>query len=205
MAQAHSTQMIRRTQEQRSTEMQARLLDSTIDCLVAYGYVGTTTLRVAEKAGVTRGALIHHFRSKTDLVMAAITYLASKRTHAAMKKIDSFKNGDNLQKRILDLIWDVHSGPVFIATVELWVAGRTDSILAEQMRKFEPIVVSDILSLVTQYVPEKRQREARDFAYIAMDTIRGILVSSYVDSDPRRAKRRWDRAAGNLLKISSGF
>ncbi|MDT5024109.1 MAG: hypothetical protein QOE61_535, partial [Micromonosporaceae bacterium] len=53
----------RRTQEQRSAEMRVRLLDATIECLVEYGYAGTTTPRVAEKAGVTRGAQVHHFPS----------------------------------------------------------------------------------------------------------------------------------------------
>jgi hypothetical protein len=34
----------------------------------------------------------------------------------------------------------------------------------------------------------------RDFVYTAMDAIRGIVFSGFVDSDPRRARRRWDRA-----------
>ncbi len=59
--------------------MRTRLLDATIECLVTYGYAGTTTPRVAERAGVTRGAQIHHFRSKEDLVVAAIEHLAQQR------------------------------------------------------------------------------------------------------------------------------
>ncbi|MGA8126368.1 MAG: helix-turn-helix domain-containing protein, partial [Mycobacterium sp.] len=57
---------VRRTQAERSAAMRTRLLDATIECLVSYGYAGTTTPRVAERAGVTRGAQIHHFRSKED-------------------------------------------------------------------------------------------------------------------------------------------
>ncbi|HUL99136.1 MAG TPA: TetR/AcrR family transcriptional regulator, partial [Mycobacterium sp.] len=34
---------VRRTQEQRSADTRTRLLDATIDCLVRYGYHGTTT------------------------------------------------------------------------------------------------------------------------------------------------------------------
>ena len=64
----------RRTQGQRSAETRARLLDATIDCLVTYGYNGTTTPRVAEMAGVTRGAQVHHFGSKNDLVIAALQH-----------------------------------------------------------------------------------------------------------------------------------
>lgn len=51
----------RRTQAQRSAEMRERLLDATVACLIEYGYAATTTARVVEKAGVTKGAQLHHF------------------------------------------------------------------------------------------------------------------------------------------------
>ncbi|MGC1150849.1 MAG: TetR/AcrR family transcriptional regulator, partial [Mycobacterium sp.] len=42
-------QRVRRTQAERSAAMRTRLLDATIECLVSYGYAGTTTPRVAER------------------------------------------------------------------------------------------------------------------------------------------------------------
>src|SRR5215468_6574679 len=77
-----------RTQEERSAAMRERLLDATIDCLVEYGYSGTTTTRVAERAGVTRGAQVHHFPTKTDLVTAAVRHLATKRAEFAFAEMD---------------------------------------------------------------------------------------------------------------------
>jgi AcrR family transcriptional regulator len=58
---------IRRTQEERRAATRGALLDATIDCLVEYGYHGVTTSRVAERAGVSRGAQVHYFPTKTDL------------------------------------------------------------------------------------------------------------------------------------------
>src|SRR5882724_13080442 len=78
---------VRRTQAERSAAMRMRLLDATIECLVTYGYAGTTTHRVAELAGVTRGAQIHHFRAKEDLVVAAIEHLAQQRAHATIHEV----------------------------------------------------------------------------------------------------------------------
>ncbi|MDT5342299.1 MAG: hypothetical protein QOE52_1483, partial [Mycobacterium sp.] len=60
-------QRVRRTQAQRTAAMRTRLLDAPIECLVTSGDAGTPPPRVAELAGVTRGAQIHHFRSKEDL------------------------------------------------------------------------------------------------------------------------------------------
>jgi AcrR family transcriptional regulator len=69
----------RRTQAQRSAEMRERLLDATISVLIEYGFAGTTTARVVEAAGVTKGAQLHHFPSKESLVVAAIDHLARQR------------------------------------------------------------------------------------------------------------------------------
>lgn len=81
------TPVARRTQAQRSAAMRQRLLDATVECLVTYGYAGTTTHRVAELAGVTRGAQIHHFRAKEDLVIAAIEHLAEQRARAVVREL----------------------------------------------------------------------------------------------------------------------
>jgi AcrR family transcriptional regulator len=192
----------RRSQEQRSAEMRARLLDATIECLVKYGYAGTTTPRVAELAGVTRGAQVHHFGSKNDLVIAALKHLAAKRTAAAVAQVGDLAAGDDPLGELLDLLWDLHQGPVFVATVELWVAGRTDPALGREVAKFETIVDKTMTAAVAQYVPEDINKPMLEFLYTAMDALRGILIASYVDADLGRARRRWDRAAANLRRIA---
>lgn len=193
----------RRTQEQRSTEMRTRLLDATIDCLVEYGYAGTTTPRVAERAGVTRGAQVHHFGSKTDLVVAAISHLAQLRAETAMREMAKVERGGDPVAAALEFLWELHQGPLFIATVELWVAGRTDPVLAAAMEKVEPFVNNAVLMAVARFVPDEiRRKEARDFIYTAMDALRGILVSNFVDPDNERAQRRWRRATAHLRNIA---
>lgn len=191
----------RRTQEQRSAQMRERLLDATIDCLVEFGYAGTTTLRVSAKAGVTRGAQVHHFRSKTDLVVAAIKHLAAKRTESALREFDGIGvTGDSFDP-ILDFLWEVHRGPMFLATAELWVAARTDRTLAAELAGVEPFVNNALFEAVSRLVPDAMQRDTRGFVYTAMDAIRGIVFSGFVDADPERDRRRWDRAVAHLRVI----
>jgi AcrR family transcriptional regulator len=193
---------VRRSQEQRSAEMRGRLLDATIDCLVQYGYAGTTTPRVAETAGVTRGAQVHHFGSKNELVVAAVKHLAARRTAAAVREIDDLTALSDPVAGLLDLLWEIHDGPLFIATVELWVAGRTDPALRPEVARFETIVVRNLIATVAQAVPEELARPLLDFAYTAMDALRGILTSSFVDDDLSRARRRWNRACVNLRRMA---
>jgi AcrR family transcriptional regulator len=192
----------RRTQEQRSAETRARILDATIECLVRYGYNGTTTPRVAEMAGVTRGAQVHHFGSKNDLVVAALRHLAAKRTAAVVGGVADLTTADDPIGDVLDLLWELHQGPLFVATVELWVAGRTDAALGREVAKFESIVIGNLMTTVAQFSPDSIHKALLDFLYTAMDALRGILIASFVDPDPDRARRRWDRAAGNLRMLA---
>ncbi|MBL1075046.1 TetR/AcrR family transcriptional regulator [Nocardia sp. 2] len=195
----------RRTQEQRSTEMRVRLLDATIDCLVEYGYTGTTTPRVAERAGVTRGAQVHHFGSKTDLVVAAINHLAQRRTEAALAEMGKVR-ADVAQDPVgvvLDYLWELHQGPLFIAVAELWIAGRTDPVLAAEMQKVEPFVNNALFMALARFVPDEvHRKDARDFLYTAMDVLRGILVSNFIYPDSERALRRWRRASAQLREVA---
>lgn len=201
-ADSHRRSEPRRTQEQRSADMRLRLLDATIDCLVEYGYSGTTTLRVARRAGVSRGAQLHHFQSKTELVISAIHHLAAKRAEAVIRGMGTVDTTDDPVARILELLWDVHQGPLFIATVELWVAGRSDPALGQELAKFEPVVSSNLLSALAQGFPGREPgRELVSFIYTAMDTIRGILLSNFVERDLLRARRQWNRAVPMLHSI----
>jgi AcrR family transcriptional regulator len=191
--------VVRRTQTQRSADMRARLLDATVECLVEYGYAGTSTHRVVELAGVTRGAQVHHFRSKEDLVIAAIEHLAEQRTQAAIREIARVKANVDPVSAALEYIWESHQGPIFAATVELWIAARTDPALAQQVERVEPIVNGALVGAIAQLLPEQvAQKELRDIIYTAMDALRGILVSGFGDPEPHRARRRWDRVCAHI-------
>ena len=66
-------------QADRSRAMRARLLEATVELLVERGFAGTSTTLVSERAGVSRGAQLHHFPTKNDLVVAAVEHLTERR------------------------------------------------------------------------------------------------------------------------------
>jgi AcrR family transcriptional regulator len=184
--------------------MRTRLLDATVECLVSHGYSGTTTPRIAEMAGVSRGAQIHHFRSKEDLVVAAIEHLAQQRAQAAIRELGRARTSPDLMSTVMDFLWEAHQGPMFVATMELWVAARTDPVLASQIERVEPVVNSTLIAAIAQLLPQHpAQKELRNIVYTAMDALRGILVASFVDQNAERARRRWDRACTHLREIAA--
>ena len=63
----------RRTQAERRADTQKRLLDAARSLFVSQGFSKTGLPEIVRKAGVTRGALYHHFEDKTDLFRAMAT------------------------------------------------------------------------------------------------------------------------------------
>ena len=153
MAAEVNGQRVRRTQAERTAAMRTRLLDATIECLVSYGYAGTTTPRVAQLAGVTRGAQIHHFRSKEDLVVAAIEHLAQQRAQAAIRELGRVQASADPVSTMLDFLWEAHQGPMFTAALELWVAAAPIPSLARHVERVEPVVNSTLIAAIAQLVP----------------------------------------------------
>lgn len=118
----------------RSERMRKRLIKVTINCLIRFGYARTNPLRVAAEAGVTRGAVLHHFENGADLIRATIVELHEKRLRALGRasNIDCSQTGTMLRT-----YWEQLSGPTTIAFQELCNAARTDEALAATLGPLE--------------------------------------------------------------------
>jgi AcrR family transcriptional regulator len=111
-------------------------LDATVELLASVGYAATTTRRVAELAGVTPGALVHHFGSKAGLVNETMRHLmnrfAEEMLSAATVPATSARKR---HEELLDRMWQLHQGPLFHASVELLVAARNDRRLRKDLER----------------------------------------------------------------------
>jgi AcrR family transcriptional regulator len=111
--------------------MRVRLLDAAVDCLYELGYSGTTTIEVAARAGVSRGAQLHHFPTKERLVTDAVRHVLAKRLEDFRDAFEGLPDGADKPGAAVDLLWAKLSGRVFYAWLELVVAARTDPALRE--------------------------------------------------------------------------
>jgi hypothetical protein len=72
------------------------------------------------------------------------------------------------------------------------------------MAKFEPVATANLVAGSAQVFPgAEAGGELRSFFFTAMDVIRGILISNFVEPDATRAKRQWDRASTSLLAVGA--
>lgn len=131
-AEQHSEQT---WQQRKSAQTQERILQATIDCIYDLGYGLTTTDKVAARAGVSRGAMLHHFPTRKDLVVAAVRYLNEVRMQNFLKAEEPIQNSSDrsLIGAGIDVYWQQLASPQFVVFQELQVLSRTDSELREAL------------------------------------------------------------------------
>ncbi|MDX6615471.1 MAG: hypothetical protein QOD60_562 [Solirubrobacterales bacterium] len=181
----------RRTQAERRAATQGALLDATIDCLVEYGYANTTTNRIVERAGVSRGAQVHHYPTKADLVAEAVRHLATKRTTEMLDLLKDTPAGAKRFEVVMDVMWAQHKGPLYAASIELFVAARTDPDLRKRMVEVEREVTRTIAKGLLDLAPESAaRREFRDAVDLTLSAMRGLALLSFADPE-MDIDRRW--------------
>jgi AcrR family transcriptional regulator len=152
-----------RTQQQRRDETRRALLDAAVESLIEVGFARTTTLEVQRRANVSRGALLHHFPSKAELLVAAIAHLAEmraielKRLSAELPADQRAGNGNGRSGKgapgasartdaVLGLLWQCFSGTFFQVAMELRTAARTDPELRPVLASAERTLRDGILA-----------------------------------------------------------
>lgn len=120
---------IKKTKGGKGMRTRAAILDATIECYNQYGYAKTTQEKIAERAGLSMGAITYHFSSIADITRAAITHAFNLRLERHEKAIlTALDNPDDFDTA-LEIYWKELLDPLFVACHELAVASRTDPML----------------------------------------------------------------------------
>ena len=138
----------------KSAKTRARLIDATIRCLVKHGYSKTTTPKVALEAGLSRGAMLHHFDSGRQLMQATLVELNKKRLRAFRRAAET---KDHNVRTLVRAYWAQLLRPTFIAFHELATAARTDKELAETLDPVRVEFRERWHELAIELFPEWRQ------------------------------------------------
>lgn len=161
----------------KSAATQARLIEATISCLVKYGYAKTVTPLVAAEAGLSRGAMLHHFANGDALIRATIVELHDRRLNA-FRRASQAHTGD--VRAMVRGYWQQLQKPGFIAFQELAMAARTDEGLAAILLPLQAEFAERFQALAGQLYPDwvsepERLRLAMALSQVLME---GIQIAS---------------------------
>jgi AcrR family transcriptional regulator len=180
-------------QADRSRAMRARLLEATVELLVERGFAGTSTTLVSERAGVSRGAQLHHFPTKNDLVVAAVEHLTERRGAELAEAVEQLPGGRKRTRAVLRMLGDHFSSPVFAAALELWVAARTDETLLAAVSPLEQRVGRETHRLtVAALGADESEPGVRELVQATLDLVRGLGLAQTITDDTARRRRILD-------------
>lgn len=163
-------------QAMKSANTKERLIEAAIRVLVSHGYAATTTPRVAAEAGLSRGAMLHHFDNGDALMRAVIAALHERRLRATRR---SGEATDHDVHTIVHTYWKQLSSPNFTAFHELSVAARTDRGLAGILIPAQKEFHARRYALAIEAFPEWQRDKAKfDLAMsLSQQTIEGMAIN----------------------------
>jgi AcrR family transcriptional regulator len=177
-------------QEERSRSTRLRLLAATVDCLVDRGWSGTTTTVVAERAGLSRGAQLHHYPTKSALVIAAVQHLADRRAAELRAEVAALPGGNDRIEATVDLLASIYTGPLFVAALEVWMAARTDATLRAALVPVEARVGREVHRFTVELLGADESRPGvRETVQATLDLLRGLGVANLLTDDSHRRAR----------------
>jgi AcrR family transcriptional regulator len=192
----------RRSQAERSASTRQALLDATIACLCEDGYASTTTSRVAERAGVSRGAHLHHFQTRQALLAAAMEHLAERRGEQLLAAAEQLPSGRERLERSLDLLWSGYASPLYQAALDLWTHARTDPELRERLEAVERDLDRQTLRLSRTLFGELAERRGFDHLIeMAAATMRGLALLDTLNPGAGRNRRQWPYCRALLVAM----
>ncbi|MEV4142277.1 TetR/AcrR family transcriptional regulator [Amycolatopsis sp. NPDC049691] len=192
------TETAHRTQAQRREQTRTALLDATIDCLVDVGYARTSVQEICARAGVSKGAVQHHFTAKAELMAAAVEHLTTKLRRQLATSLDELPGGGTGVTAAIDLLWTGYSGTLSTAVTELWVAARTDPELRAAIRPVDRALGRATLEHVTQVAGELPPERAEMLFWLTVNLTRGLALDAELGGDPNRRRQlleEWKRIA----------
>lgn len=177
------------------------LIDTAIKLFGQHGFHGTGIDRIAEVAGVSKKTMYHHFRSKEELILAALRHHDGLFRNFFMKNVENTASGAT--DRLLGIFDVAHVwfssndfyGCMFINAIGEYSGRETE--IREACRDFKRQMTSFIEELAIEAHLTNPAAIAQTLALL----LEGSIVTSQVAGSPDSAKTA--RSAAEILIQSS--
>lgn len=175
----------RRHQKDRSNETRALLVRATVSLLQSAGYAGTTTALIAREAGVTTGALHHHYAGKDELMMGVLD-AATARIRSLLDRYEAPAPGDVDARRLVAHLWQAYGDPAYWAVWEIIIGTRASgdvhrSVVEHRRATIQSVVHPWIDRCIGSAAARPEAMTLFEFMLIA---IRGLGLERFLHRDP---------------------
>ncbi len=173
-----------RSHAERSAETRAAILEAVSESVVEVGFKRTTAAEIARRAGVTWGAVQHHFGGK-DGMLAAVLEDSFNRF---VERVESVPRDGQLEKRVslfVDRAWEHYSSAHYRTTYEILLHFRTRDDV-EEAPEWSAIMAkawNEIWRTIFHDVAISGKRHALMARY-SLATLSGLAGLLFLSGDP---------------------
>lgn len=202
-ASGRSTRRVRRTQEERSAETRARVIDAATRCVAERGFRGATMTAIAERAGVTWGAMQHQFGDKESILDAvcedALSVLEEKIAQVGSAAPDPALRVRRFATRVADLL----HGRSYLAFLEIQLNRSRSGRAGDDWTRH----VAGILDRTWQEafgdlgLPRRVLDDSKRFAFMVLA---GIAIEGMLFPELDQSRRHLATLQETLLRIFEG-
>jgi AcrR family transcriptional regulator len=178
---------VRRSNEARSAEMRAALIEAAIQSLCAIGYSKTTTQEICRHAGATSGAIQHHFGSKDDLILATLEQLTVEMGER-FERLNQLEGSleDRCTAMVREMWHTFYGRERYMAVWEIAIGSRGEKAFYERVLEQR----SNTLRMCEQVwrkalrIAPQAPREHIDAMHVVLSFLRGLVLYSELNADP---------------------
>ncbi|HUZ72005.1 MAG TPA: TetR/AcrR family transcriptional regulator [Stellaceae bacterium] len=181
----------RRTQEERSAETRRRLVEAAVGFICENGYAELTTTLVAERAGVSRGALQHQFGTRLDLLAAVIDHLSKEISGRMLELAHALPGREHgLSDRIdaaIRAYWSIYTSNTFIAVLNIFLGIKSDPAHYRPLQRHMLTFYQMNDEMWLKVVGDSRLSKQRLLAgrRVLFSALRGLAIGQVLGTQPK--------------------
>jgi len=165
-------------------------------------------MEVAKLAGVSRGALLHHFPSKHDLVVGVLTYVNEMNFSLSTRRARLARSSGDPIGDIVEDAKDFFFGDHFFIGLAIAMSDDSTRRLRRETYQFTrqtrfSIEAAWLDTLVSSGIPKQL---AGDILSLTLSVVRGFSVRTLLENDPEQFTRLmdvWRTIVGQYIAASS--
>jgi len=184
---------VSQTNDERTALTRGKILDAAISLLFSGGYGAATTTNVAKKAAVSRGAMTHHFPTRTDLMMAVTDKVVADASRFRVANIvQAHPPGPERYFAGTDVNWEVERTAGSVALLEIMMATRNDKELQRRFAAYHDHLdrlLRQVALTVAADLGVQDVDAVQDMLIVHFATLRGLSIRLMFTRRPEEIER----------------
>lgn len=179
------TDVRKRSQAVRTAETRALLLEAATSLLSERGFTRTTTAEIAQAAGVTTGALHHHFPTKEALFFAVLDDMTEEAVAQFRGLVDDSQDALQTADRLISSLWSVYGGARYWSVWEINIGLRSDPAMYDRIVAHRHMTMAAIEKVIDENVRlrTRTRRVLKELLPFILSSMRGIFLDVFMRRD----------------------